>query len=175
MSFVSHSGVKQYNQKNFFHLLKTSTKCLGSTKTAYCLLKNAYINVNHIYIYIIIIYIYIYIIYIYIYIYIYVYIYHIKLPYVKVYNLIYKNYIDNPVETGRKLNVHKTFGIRPGGLLKVLCTFNLRPVSTGKLYKLQKLHNKYGNFHIPIFQTKKTCTYRLIHTKIEKVLIIIGS
>ena len=36
-----------------------------------------------------------------------------------------------PVDTGRKLNVHKTFRRRPGRLLIVLCTFNLRPVSTG--------------------------------------------
>ena len=36
-----------------------------------------------------------------------------------------------PVDTGRKLNVHKTFRRRPGRLLKVLCTFSLRPVSTG--------------------------------------------
>ena len=35
------------------------------------------------------------------------------------------------VYTGRKLNVHKTFRRRPGRLLNVLCTFNLRPVSTG--------------------------------------------
>ena len=35
----------------------------------------------------------------------------------------------NPVDTGRKLNVHKTFRRR---LLNLLCTFNLRPVSTGK-------------------------------------------
>ena len=33
--------------------------------------------------------------------------------------------------TGRKLNVHKTFRRRPGRLLNVLCTFNLRPASTG--------------------------------------------
>ena len=33
--------------------------------------------------------------------------------------------------TGRKLNVHKTFRRHPGRLLNVLCTFNLRPVSTG--------------------------------------------
>ena len=39
----------------------------------------------------------------------------------------------NPVDTGRKLNVHKTFRRRPGCLLNVLCTFNLRSVSTGKL------------------------------------------
>ena len=36
-----------------------------------------------------------------------------------------------PVDTGRKLNVHKTFRSRPGRLLNVLCTFNLRPKSTG--------------------------------------------
>ena len=36
-----------------------------------------------------------------------------------------------PVDTGRKLNVHKTFRRRPGRLVNVLCTFNLRPVSAG--------------------------------------------
>ena len=36
-----------------------------------------------------------------------------------------------PVDTGRKLNVYKTFKGRPGRLLNVLCTLNLRPVSTG--------------------------------------------
>ena len=36
-----------------------------------------------------------------------------------------------PVDIERKLNVHKTFRRRPGRLLSVLCTFNLRPVSTG--------------------------------------------
>ena len=36
-----------------------------------------------------------------------------------------------PVDTGRKLNVHKTFRRCPGRLLNVLCTFNLGPVSTG--------------------------------------------
>ena len=36
-----------------------------------------------------------------------------------------------PVDTGRKMNVHKTFRRRPERLLNVLCTFNLRPVSTG--------------------------------------------
>ena len=40
-----------------------------------------------------------------------------------------------PVDTGRKLNVHKTFRRRPGRLLSVLCTFNLRPVSTGLVGK----------------------------------------
>ena len=36
-----------------------------------------------------------------------------------------------PVDTGHQMNVHKTFKRRPGRLLNVLCTFNLRPVSTG--------------------------------------------
>ena len=36
-----------------------------------------------------------------------------------------------PVDTGRKLNVHKTFRRPSGRLLNALCTFNLRPVSTG--------------------------------------------
>ena len=44
----------------------------------------------------------------------------------------------NPVDTGRKLNVHKTLRRRPGRLLKVLlCTFNLCRVSIGAL-KIQK-------------------------------------
>ena len=38
----------------------------------------------------------------------------------------------NPADTRRKLNVHMTFRTRPVRLLNVLCTFNLRPVSTGK-------------------------------------------
>ena len=36
-----------------------------------------------------------------------------------------------PADTGRKLNVHKTFRRSPGRLLNVLCRFNLRPVSMG--------------------------------------------
>ena len=36
-----------------------------------------------------------------------------------------------PIDTGRDLNVHKTFNRRLGHLLNVLCTFSLRPVSTG--------------------------------------------
>ena len=42
-------------------------------------------------------------------------------------NINPENYL---VDTGRKLNVHKTLRRRPGRLLKFLCTFNLRPVST---------------------------------------------
>ena len=46
-----------------------------------------------------------------------------------------------PVDTGRKLNVHKTFRRRPGRLLNVLCTFNLRPVSTGLDFLLTSVQN----------------------------------
>ena len=40
------------------------------------------------------------------------------------------------METGRKLNVHKTFRRCPGRLLSVLCTINVRPVSTGIFHLL---------------------------------------
>ena len=49
----------------------------------------------------------------------------------------YPNFI--PVDTGRKLNVHKTFRRRPGHLLNALCTFNLRPVSTGTYIAAKQL------------------------------------
>ena len=42
----------------------------------------------------------------------------------------------NPLDTGRKLNVHKTFRRRPGRLLKILCKFNLRLASTGNWTKV---------------------------------------
>ena len=41
---------------------------------------------------------------------------------------------DHPTDTGRKLNVFKTFRRRSGHLLNVFSTFNLRPVSTGQLF-----------------------------------------
>ena len=41
-----------------------------------------------------------------------------------------------PMDTGRKLNVHKTFRWCPGRLRNVLCTSNLRPLSTGKCRNL---------------------------------------
>ena len=39
-----------------------------------------------------------------------------------------------PLDIGRKLGVHKAFRGRPGGLLNVLYTFNLGPVSSGYVY-----------------------------------------
>ena len=44
-----------------------------------------------------------------------------------------------PVDTRRKLNVHKTFRRRLERLLDVLCTFNVRPVSTGLLHPFLNL------------------------------------
>ena len=43
-----------------------------------------------------------------------------------------KQHISNPVDTGRKLNVHMTLRRCPGRFLNVLCKLNLRPVSAGK-------------------------------------------
>ena len=44
---------------------------------------------------------------------------------------IFESTIAYPVDTGRKLNIRKTLRRHPGRHLNVLCTFNLRPVSTG--------------------------------------------
>ena len=44
----------------------------------------------------------------------------------------------DPVDTGRKLNVHKTFRRRSGGLLNVLCTFSLHPVPMGNIITTMK-------------------------------------
>ena len=55
--------------------------------------------------------------------------------------LIPRNVTDftlNPVDTGRRLNVHKTLRRRPERLLKVLCTFNLLPVFTRKTYNFTR-------------------------------------
>ena len=45
------------------------------------------------------------------------------------------------VDTGRKLNVHKTFRRRPGRLRNVLCKFNVCPVSTGWILVLNWITN----------------------------------
>ena len=53
--------------------------------------------------------------------------------------LIFRFWTATPVDTGRKLNVHKTFRRRHGCLLNVLCTFNLSPVSTGIVLTFLKI------------------------------------
>ena len=52
----------------------------------------------------------------------------------------------DPVDTGRKLNVHKTFRRRPGRLLNALCTFNLRPVSTGEVFYKKGILKYFAKF-----------------------------
>ena len=52
----------------------------------------------------------------------------------------------NPVNTGRKSNVHKTFRRRPGPLLNVLCTFNLRPVPKGNV-KTNRMATPKWTYH----------------------------
>ena len=42
------------------------------------------------------------------------------------------------------MNLHQTFGIRPGRLLNVLCAFNLRPVSTGMTYSADSTNSMVG-------------------------------
>ena len=47
-------------------------------------------------------------------------------------NVIYRDSLTIiSLDTGRKLNVHKTFRRRPALLLNVICTFIVRPVSRG--------------------------------------------
>ena len=57
-----------------------------------------------------------------------------------------------PVDTGRKLNLHKTFRRRPGRLLNVLCTFNLHILCLLGFISLHfSLHflNNYKQFRPP--------------------------
>ena len=79
-----------------------------------------------------------------------------------------------PIDTGRKLNVHKTFRRRPERLLNVLCTFNLRPVSTG-YHTLKVGYNNCkilgfaceADFKLPLQQKH----LHWIAVKIDKLLI----
>ena len=52
-----------------------------------------------------------------------------------------------PEDTQRKFNVHKTFRRRRGRHLTVLCTFKLRPVSTG-MWGLGKHHCRSFDAHL---------------------------
>ena len=55
-----------------------------------------------------------------------------------------------PVDTGSKLNVHKTFRRRPERLLNILCKFNLRPVSTG--IRLSLICSCINQYDVKVFQ-----------------------
>ena len=71
----------------------------------------------------------------------------------------------NPVDTGRKLNVHKTFRRGPGRLLNVLCTFNLRPVSTGKVKFVCSLMD--GKTLLINYDLFKTCYQKVLSNDIN--------
>ena len=60
-----------------------------------------------------------------------------------------------PVDTERKLNVHKTFRRRPGRLLNVLCSFNLHPVSMGLIFT-----KKHWLYLKPLSQSNSVSGYR---------------
>ena len=69
------------------------------------------------------------------------------LPYQNLYSeaAVESCYVKNPIDTVRKLNVHKTFRRRPGRLLNVLCRFNLRPVSREKVF----FESEWSHWEIP--------------------------
>ena len=56
------------------------------------------------------------------------------------------------LDTGHKLNAHKTFRRRPGRLLNVSCKFNLRPLSTGMLGIWGCDNCQSSGFHCEIIQ-----------------------
>ena len=68
-----------------------------------------------------------------------------------------------PVNTGRKLNVHSAFRRRPGCLLNVLCTFNLRPVLRGKYFEIRQqciYQKKLKQKFFEIWQnSQETCNF----------------
>ena len=57
--------------------------------------------------------------------------------------------LDQPIDTGRKLKVYKTFRRRLGYLLNVLCKFDLRPVSAGKGNEQRNNSNEHTKRCIP--------------------------
>ena len=63
----------------------------------------------------------------------------------------------NPMDTGRKLNVYKTFRVRPRRLLNVLCTLYLRPVSRdGET-------DNHENFLFDVLSQLSCCRYCVSH------------
>ena len=69
----------------------------------------------------------------------------------------------NPVDTGRKLNVHKTSTRCSGHLLNVLYTFDLRPVPTGKEYRFNVSDvYKFNHLNALVFLSRKWCDPRIL-------------
>ena len=73
------------------------------------------------------------------------------------------------VDTGCKLNVHKTFRRRPGRFLNVLYTFNLRPVSTGTAAIISEFFKKHQKFFLNYAQVLVYCAD--VAFKIEHIYI----
>ena len=79
-----------------------------------------------------------------------------------------------PVDTGRKLNVHKTFRRRPGRLLYVLCMFNLRPASRGSRHdhaRIRVLVNIFKdpqvrNMYFVVYFLSKEAFHRIFTTSV---------
>ena len=55
----------------------------------------------------------------------------------------------NPLDTGGKLNVHKTFRRCLGRLLNILCTFNLDPMPRGKCFLSSPFVSSFMVFLFP--------------------------
>ena len=74
----------------------------------------------------------------------------------------HSHFIRIPIDIGCKLNLHKTFRRLPGRLLKVLCTFNLRPVSTGMPFICTCMSSIYHSYvlvcHPYITRMSLVCT-----------------
>ena len=68
------------------------------------------------------------------------------------------------VDTGGKLNVHKTFRRRPARLLNVLCTFSLRSVSTGFKGSMKRFQSRPCN---PRNQGRVKRSHRVLRNKIS--------
>ena len=76
------------------------------------------------------------------------------------YSLCHTLFRANPVDTARKLNVHKTFIRRPGRLLNVLCTFKLRPCVYGEAnfyLSIGECH-WYDSYHVIFARSKSSST-----------------
>ena len=71
------------------------------------------------------------------------------------------------LDTGRKLNVYKTCRRQPGGLVNVLCTFNLHPVSRG----MPKKYLNYLRSTFPTLEATNLLTCRVNHVSGVNIMV----
>ena len=62
--------------------------------------------------------------------------------------------IAHPLDAGFKLKVYRTFRKRPERLLNVLCTFNLRPQSTGHIFYIKV---SFSAVHLSVNKFDNVC------------------